>query len=182
MIYTRGGDQGQTGLLAGERVQKTDPRIEVLGALDETSAALGLARALGLAEPVRDLVGEIQEDLMLAGTEVAGPGLASPRIRAEDVARVERMIDTLEAELAPLAGFILPGGAPGAAALQLGRTLCRRAERRLLGAWGEAHEGSVLVAYLNRLSDLLFVMARRANALAGAGDVSRKPCGPITRG
>jgi cob(I)alamin adenosyltransferase len=182
MIYTRRGDQGQTGLLGGERVSKTDPRIEVCGALDETNAALGLARALGLAEPVDTVVASIQEDLSLAGAEVAGSRPTAVRIAPEDVARLERTIDTTEAELGALAGFIVPGGAPGPAALHLARTLCRRAERSLVGAWGEARPGSELAIYLNRLSDLLFVLARRANALAGAAEVTRGPRHPRSRG
>jgi cob(I)alamin adenosyltransferase len=181
-IYTRRGDQGETGLVGGERVSKADPRIEVCGGLDETSAALGLARALGLAEPVDTVVARIQEDLLLAGAEVAGTEMTKPRIVAEDLTRLEHTIDAHEAELRPLNGFIVPGGAPGPAALHLARTSCRRAERSLAAAGGHAREGSVLIAYLNRLSDLLFVLARRANALAGAAEVTWGPRDPRTRG
>jgi cob(I)alamin adenosyltransferase len=181
-IYTRRGDDGETGLLGSERVKKSDPRIEVCGALDETSAALGLARALGLAEPVDATVARIQEDLLSAGAEVAGSEPMNARIAAEDVTRLERTIDAHEAELRPLAGFLVPGGAPGPAALHLARTLCRRVERSLVGAGGQGREGSVLVAYLNRLSDLLFVLARRANALAGAAEATWGPSRPSTRG
>ena len=181
-IYTRRGDQGETGMLGGERVSKADPRIEVCGALDETSAALGLARALGLAEAVDTAVARIQEDLLLAGAEVARSGTMGARIAAEDVTRLERAIDTHEAELRPLEGFIVPGGAPGPAALHLARSVCRRAERGLVAAWGQTREGSSLIAYLNRLSDLLFVLARRANALAGAAEVTWGPRDPRSRG
>ncbi len=181
-IYTRRGDQGETGLLGGARVSKTDPRIEVCGALDETNAALGLARALGLAQAVDSEIGQIQEDLLLAGAEAARPGTAPAHIAAEDVARLERTIDAHQEELRPLEGFIVPGGTPGPAALHLARSLCRRAERSLVAAGGQTREGSALIAYLNRLSDLLFVLARHANALDGVAEVTWGPRDPRTRG
>jgi cob(I)alamin adenosyltransferase len=184
-IYTRTGDQGQTGLLGGERVSKADARVEVGGSLDETNAALGLARALGLPERVDAVIGRVQTQLLAAGAEVATVPPARSRIRElgrDDVAWLEATIDAHQLELESLSGFVVPGGTPGGAALHFARTVCRRAERALVAAGGGAIEGSYLLVYLNRLSDLLFVLARRANAMAGVGEARWNPQSPRLEG
>jgi len=179
-IYTRTGDTGLTGLFGGRRVWKDAPAVEAYGAVDELNAGLGMARmALGPG-PLDTLLAELQSDLFTVGAELGcAPGhhdkLKVELVSAEDTARLERHIDEAEAKLEPLRSFILPGGSPGAANLHLARTLCRRAERRVLAA---RHTGPVrdeVVHYLNRLSDLLFVLARRANAEAGVRDVPWQP-------
>jgi cob(I)alamin adenosyltransferase len=174
-IYTRTGDAGQTGLFGGGRLSKDDARVEAYGTVDELNAALGVARAAVLSEPVDAGLNEIQDDLLRLGAELAcSPGmehkLTLRRIDESDAARLERFIDESEALLEPLSNFILPGGSPPAAALHLARTICRRAERRLLTALGPEQSGALLV-YLNRLSDLLFVLARRENRASGTPDV-----------
>lgn len=179
-IYTRTGDEGATGLGDGSRTRKTDPRIGVCGAVDELNACLGLAR-LQLAAELDALLGRVQNELFDLGADLAVPippdevEGARLRIVEAQVARLEGEIDALNAPLAPLTSFILPGGAPAAAALHLARTVCRRAER---DAWALSEAGAavnpVALRYLNRLSDLLFVAARRANG-DGAGDVLWRP-------
>jgi cob(I)alamin adenosyltransferase len=179
-IYTRTGDDGTTGLFGGDRVEKTDPRVEAYGTIDETNAALGLARAAGLPPALDEALGQIQEDLFVIGAELAcAPGKeAKLRMRlvdGGDAERLERHIDAAEAGLEPLKTFVLPGGSPAAAALHLGRTVARRAERRLLEAARASSVRRELVVYVNRLSDLLFVFARRANHEAGVPDVPWRP-------
>jgi cob(I)alamin adenosyltransferase len=175
-IYTRAGDDGQTGLLGPGRVPKDAPRIEAYGTIDELNAVLGIARALGL-DPENDaLVGMLQDELFAVGSALADPDPAGPfhaTIRAEHTDRLERRIDALEAELSPLRQFILPGGSPGAAQLHLARTVCRRAERIVvaLGKCQGEHVPDSIVAYLNRLSDLLFVLSRAVNQRAGVPDI-----------
>ena len=176
-IYTKTGDAGETALFDGTRVAKTDPRIDACGEVDELAACLGLARAQ-LPSGERDLaelLERIQRDLFTVGARLADP---SHRISARvtkaaagqlEVPRLEADIDRLEAELPALRRFILAGGSPAGATLHLARAVCRRAERRVVGLGGDAVEGVVLT-YLNRLSDLLFVMARAANARAGVGE------------
>ncbi len=179
-IYTRTGDDGTTGLYGGDRVEKTDPRVEAYGTVDETNAAIGLARASRLPSTLDAALGQIQADLFVLGAELAcAPGKeAKLRMRlldGADAERLEHAIDAAEADLEPLKTFVLPGGSPGAAALHLARTLARRAERRLLEAGRSAPVRRELVVYLNRLSDLLFVFARRANQDALVPDVPWQP-------
>lgn len=179
-IYTRTGDDGTTGLYGGDRVEKTDPRVEAYGTVDEANAAVGLARAAGLPPALDAALGQVQEDLFVLGAELAcAPGKESKlRLRlldAADAERLERAIDEAEAGLEPLKTFVLPGGSPGAAALHQARTVARRAERRLLEAARSAPLRRELVVYLNRLSDLLFVFARRANHAAAVPDVPWQP-------
>lgn len=181
-IYTRTGDRGETGLFGGQRVPKDHVRVDAYGEVDELNSVLGLAivhlEAAGEAELATGLRG-IQADLFAVGANLATPapedgGRPSDYIpaleptRAEDL---ERLIDAAEGELEPLKSFILPGGAPAAAALHLARTVCRRAERRVVALSHEAHVGAEYVVYLNRLSDLLFTLARLANRRAGVEDV-----------
>jgi cob(I)alamin adenosyltransferase len=173
-IYTRTGDGGETGLYGGQRVRKSEPRVEALGALDEANAALGLARVQTATDAVLDAILEgLQHRLFDLGADVAAPG-ASGRATAAHIETMERDIDRLEAELAPLSAFILPGGSPAAAALHLARAVVRRAERalaRLVDA-GEPMDPMAL-KLVNRMSDLLFVAARRSNG--EAGDTPWKP-------
>jgi len=171
-IYTRSGDKGRTRLATGESVSKTDRRVEAYGAVDETNACIGLARLhTGAAEPALDaMLGRIQNELFDLGADLATPPKpdeaegAALRILDSQVERLEAEIDALNAELPGLTSFILPGGAPAAAALHLARTVCRRAERetvRLIESGAPVSEPAL--RYLNRLSDLLFVAARYAN-------------------
>lgn len=174
-IYTRTGDSGETGLLGGPRVAKDAARIEAYGTVDELNAAVGLARAEGLPAPMDAILARVQHELFTAGAELARakPAAASdPAIAQADVRRLEADIDELEGGLAPLGQFILPGGTRAAAALHLARTVCRRAERRVVSLAKVAGQevSGTLVAYLNRLGDLLFVLARAANAAAGRED------------
>jgi cob(I)alamin adenosyltransferase len=173
-IYTRTGDDGSTGLIGPARVSKSDPRIEAIGAVDEANAAIGLACASmdGNAEIAASLR-RVQNDLFDLGADLAAaedrPGAL--RIAASQVERLEQEIDTANARLAPLNSFVLPGGSEGAARLHLARTIVRRAECRVTALRErDAELNSHALSYLNRLSDLLFVLARAAND-DGAADV-----------
>jgi cob(I)alamin adenosyltransferase len=173
-IYTRTGDAGETSLFDGTRVQKSEPRVDAYGEVDELNACLGLARASGADAEVDAELVRVQRDLFALGAQLADPGekLAARVTKAVlgdvDVARLEQAIDRFEAELPPLRRFILAGGSPAGAALHLARAVCRRAERRMV-ALEPAVEG-VLLRYINRLSDLLFVLARSVNHRAGAAE------------
>jgi cob(I)alamin adenosyltransferase len=181
-IYTRTGDQGQTRLATGETVQKFDLRVEAYGAVDELNAVVGLVRLAGAGD-LDPMLGRIQNELFDLGADLATPerpgkplGFEALRIIDSQVDRLEQEIDALNADLSPLTSFILPGGTPAATHLHLARTVCRRAERiavRLAAQEGEAVRPAAL-KYLNRLSDLLFVMSRWANG-RGAGDVLWAP-------
>jgi cob(I)alamin adenosyltransferase len=182
-IYTRTGDWGDTRLASGEPVRKTSLRVEAYGCVDEANSALGMARLNTAGDVVLDaMLGAIQNELFDLGADLATPARAERenttalRILPEQVERLEREIDRLNAELGPLTSFILPGGTPAAAALHVARTVCRRAERVAVAlADAEPEQVSApALAYLNRLSDFLFVAARWANA-KGAGDVLWKP-------
>jgi cob(I)alamin adenosyltransferase len=170
-IYTRTGDAGDTSLFDGTRVSKADHRVDAYGEVDELNAWLGLARAPGLDADLDAAVVRIQQDLFALGAQLADPSdkIADRVMKATlgdaDVARLEALIDRLESELPPLRRFILAGGTPGGAALHVARTVCRRAERRIV-ALDPAPDG-VLIRYANRLSDLLFVLARVVNRRAG---------------
>lgn len=172
-IYTRGGDKGETGLLGGVRANKDDPRIEAYGTVDELSAALGLADGL---DPRGELAGslhEIQGDLFRVGAILATPQPESASAAPWDpdaVTRLEAWIDRLEGDLPALGTFILPGGCPAGAALHLARTVCRRAERRVVSLGRGLNVPQEIVVYLNRLSDYLFVAARWTNRRAGASE------------
>ncbi len=178
-IYTRTGDHGETGLYGGERVSKAHPRVEACGAIDELNAALGWVLAAGAQGPHAAIISEVQALLFELGAELATPEADKRRsqgVGGADVARLEREIDVAEAELAPLKTFILPGGCELAARLHLARAGCRRAERRTVSL--REHDASVpilTVVFLNRLGDLLFVLARQANARAGQADVVWRP-------
>ena len=178
-IYTRTGDEGDTGLFGGGRVAKDDPRVEAYGAVDELNAALGLARSIEMMPRVDEVLAPVQRDLFAIGALLATPDhdkmreqLAKARIDDGRIAELERAIDAGEAELEPLKAFILPGGTPKAAALHVARTVCRRAERRVITLQRTVPLPQLAIIYLNRLSDLLFVLARVANKRAGAGEVT----------
>ena len=180
-IYTRTGDLGETALFAGPRVGKDMPRIEVCGAIDELNAALGLARADSLDPDTDRILDRVQHELFAIGAELATPDPVARGVQwigREHVQSLEADIDRRDASLPPLTEFILPGGTRGAALLHLARAVCRRAERRLVSLIRHCDEpiSLPLLAYLNRLSDLLFVLARAENARAGIADVTwRKP-------
>lgn len=168
-IYTRTGDDGSTGLSDGSRLSKSSPRIEAMGEVDELNCVLGMLLAKPLPEAARACLVEVQHDLFDLGGELAAPGielLAPPR-----VAWLEQAIDGFNADLPPLREFILPGGGEAAAVCHLARAVCRRAERRLVGLGREQALRPVLLEYVNRLSDLLFVLGRVLARQAGQGEV-----------
>jgi cob(I)alamin adenosyltransferase len=172
-IYTRTGDRGETGLFDGTRVLKSDPRVAAYGDVDELNAWVGLARASMTDAQLSSMVERIQRDLFALGARLADPShkiagrVTKASVSAEDVTRLEHWIDELEAELPPLRRFILAGGCPAGAAFHVARTVCRRAERAIVGLGEDSVDHEVLT-YVNRLSDLLFVLARAANARAGS--------------
>jgi cob(I)alamin adenosyltransferase len=175
-IYTRTGDDGTTGLFGGARVSKTDARVEAYGTIDETNAAIGLARASTVPPEIDAVLADLQRDLFTLGAELAcAPGregkLTMSLLDATDVERLERAIDAAELGLPELRAFVLPGGSAAAAALHLARCIARRAERAIVLAGRETPIRREIVVYVNRLSDLLFTLARRANHLAGVADV-----------
>jgi cob(I)alamin adenosyltransferase len=178
-IYTRTGDTGDTALFGGGRVPKDHPRVEAYGDIDELNAAIGFARAIETMPRIDDVLAPIQRDLFALGALLATPDrekmrehLDKARIDDDRISQLEHAIDAGESELEPLRAFILPGGTPKAAALHLARTTCRRAERRVVTLQADTEIPPLVVVYLNRLSDLLFVLARVANRRAGAGEAT----------
>jgi cob(I)alamin adenosyltransferase len=178
-IYTKTGDGGETALFGGGRVGKDDPRVEAYGEIDELNALLGVARAEGVGELDLLLKG-LQEQLFALGAILATPAgtkaaKAVPPLKAEWVTAMERAIDDFDAELPPLTSFVLPGGTKASAYLHLARTVCRRAERRVVPLVRADKVEPSVVVYLNRLSDLLFTVARVANHRGMVGDVPWVP-------
>jgi cob(I)alamin adenosyltransferase len=178
-IYTKTGDKGETGLFGGGRVPKDHARVAAYGDVDELNSAIGVARANAPADLFDDLLAGIQRDLFSLGGHLATPNpekvkkaLEKAELSADRVALFEKTIDDADTELPPLKAFILPAGTPKAAALHLARTICRRAERAVVGLAREEEVPELFVVYLNRLSDLLFALARLANHRAGKGDVT----------
>jgi len=174
-IYTRAGDDGTTGLGGGQRVPKDARRVETHGTVDELSSAIGVARASGLEASLDAALGRIQNELFHLGSDLCliesdKERRAAPKIEARHVETLEAEMDRMLAELGPLTNFILPGGSVGGAHLHLARTICRRAERLAVALAREEPVGPHVVAYLNRLSDALFVMARWENRHRGATD------------
>jgi len=175
-IYTKTGDSGETSLFDNTRVSKADARVDAYGEVDELNACLGAARAAGVGGDLAAPLDAIQQDLFALGARLADPSariadrVTKAAITAAAVERLEQLIDRLDAEAPPLRRFILPGGSPGGALLHLARTVCRRAERRVI-ALGPGAVEPMLIVYLNRLSDLLFVMARAVNHRAGMPEV-----------
>jgi len=173
-IYTGTGDDGTTSLFGGERVGKGNPRIDAYGTVDEANSAIGLARAHLRNEPGAErldpVLGDLQEELFVLGADLATPVDAEPfvpRIEEKHVMDLEERIDRFDAELPSLEKFILPGGTPAGASLHSARTICRRAERQIVEARTSAPINEQSLVYLNRLSDLLFVLARWANRKSG---------------
>ncbi len=178
-VYTRTGDDGQTGLFGGPRVAKDDPRLEAYGTVDELNSTIGVATAFLEHDDLRAWLQIVQSDLFDVGGELATPEIeerirkgqpVGPRVTDDDVAKLERWIDAMDEELQPLTRFILPGGTPASAQLHVARTVCRRAERRVLSLSRDAEVAPTVMRYLNRLSDCLFTMARMVNARAGVAE------------
>lgn len=181
-IYTGTGDDGTTSLFGGERVGKGNPRIDAYGTVDETNSIVGMARAHLKGEPGEDeldpVLGDLQEELFVLGADLATPVDATPvveRIDEDHVTALEDRIDRFDADLPPLKRFILPGGTPAGAALHSARTVCRRAERHIVEANTSAPINEQAMVYLNRLSDLFFVLARWANRQAGVREDTWEP-------
>jgi len=176
-LYTKTGDDGSTGLIGGVRVPKNHPRVQACGLIDETNAAIGVVIATtndaGMIDPLR----RIQADLFVVGAQIATPdgGRSEQSIGHEDVVRLEQWIDGATDSVCELKSFILPGGCKLAAALHLARSVCRRAERDVVSLAQTQEVGAHLLAYLNRLADLLFALARVANDRAGVADIPWSP-------
>lgn len=175
-LYTKTGDAGETGLFDGTRVSKADPRVDAYGEVDELNAMLGVVRTQEPGERVDAMLDRIQRDLFAVGAALADPRhrIAARVVKAalgdDDVARLEGWIDELDAEVPPLRRFILAGGSVPGATLHLARTVCRRAERRIIALGADTTDTATLV-YVNRLSDLLFAMARAVNHRRGVPEV-----------
>ena len=173
-IYTRTGDDGTTALLGGSRTSKAAARVDALGTVDELNAVVGVARAVGGDSEVDAALDEIQRELLALGADLAAPADSSATVRraeAEDVATLETRIDRFEARLPELRALVVPGGTPRSAHLHQARTVCRRAERLLVPLAEAGEVSATALAWVNRLSDLLFVLARFDNHWAGDSDV-----------
>ncbi len=190
-IYTRAGDKGKTGLLSGERINKTDPRVEAYGTVDELGAALGVAKVHS-SKRIAEYIHTIQQKLFLINSELAtNPDSLEAedalrelkKVKAEDVEFLERIADELSKELPLLTNFVIPGGTKSAAFLHVCRTVCRRAERRIVYFAGIESVNEELIKYINRLSDTLFVMSRYENLEEGDGDqiISREGTRKMTK-
>jgi cob(I)alamin adenosyltransferase len=178
-IYTKTGDKGDTGLFGGGRVPKDDPRVEAYGDVDELNAVIGMARAIEPLPRIDEVLVPMQRDLFSIGALLATPDLDKMHRHLEKasiddrrIAELERAIDDCDRDLEPLKAFIIPGGSKKGATLHVARTICRRAERRVVTLQREVEIPQIVVVYLNRLSDLLFTLARLANVLTGAGEVT----------
>jgi len=176
-IYTRTGDKGTTGLGDGSRVAKDHAQIEAIGTVDELNSVLGVVMAESLPEDVATVFATIQHRLLDLGAELSLPP-GNNRLRNRDVDYLEKTLDQYNATLEPLMDFILPGGSKAAALCHVARTVCRRAERTLVHLNGTAEVSGLSLAYLNRLSDLLFVLARVLNKASGQPDILWQPSTP----
>ena len=177
-IYTRGGDRGETSLGDGSRVSKLDCRIGAFGTVDELNAQVGLALAGDVPEGFRPVLERVQNELFDVGADLAVPyGVGDGRLRVSDdrIAELERDCDRFNADLPELKSFVLPGGGESAARIHVARTVCRRAEREALATSQEVEINPLVLVYLNRLSDLLFILARGANAAEGRDEPVWKP-------
>jgi cob(I)alamin adenosyltransferase len=176
-IYTRGGDGGETSLGDGSRVSKLDCRIGAFGTVDELNSALGVVLAGHVPEGLREPLTRIQNELFDVGADLSVPWGVTDRLRVEQemIDRLEQLCDEVNAELPELRSFVLPGGTEAAARLHVARTICRRAERDVLVGSQEVELNPLVLVYLNRLSDLLFILARSANAAAGIEEPLWKP-------
>ncbi|OLB66465.1 MAG: cob(I)yrinic acid a,c-diamide adenosyltransferase [Gemmatimonadetes bacterium] len=172
-IYTKTGDAGETGLFGGGRVPKDDARVRAYGEVDELNAWIGFAIAIHLPTFESNVLEVIQRDLFSIGAELATPDAKKLRASLDDatVGALERVIDSYDPKLKPLKNFILPGGSPKAAALHVARTVCRRAERSVVTLARSQPVNPLIIQYLNRLSDLLFVLARAVNMQTGHDDI-----------
>jgi cob(I)alamin adenosyltransferase len=179
-LYTRTGDAGRTRLADGREVDKDSVRVDAYGTVDELNSQIGVARACGLAEEVEAILARVQNELFDLGADLATPpdtevSFPVPRIESAQVSELEPHIDRLNAATGPVENFVLPGGAPGAAALHVARTVCRRAERVVTTLGREEPVGAAVLPYLNRLSDLLFAMARFENHSRGVSEPQWEP-------
>lgn len=178
-IYTKTGDKGDTSLFGGQRVPKDALRIEAYGTVDELNSVLGIVRADNKQNEIDSIIDRVQKELFDLGADLATPrsqnSKSIKRIEAKDSKHLEKEIDQLEEHLKPLKTFILPGGSPVAARLHFARTVCRRAERSVVRLSRNEDIGEGITIYLNRLSDLLFVLARYANHTAGVSETKWKP-------
>jgi cob(I)alamin adenosyltransferase len=179
-IYTKTGDQGLTGLGGGRRVPKDSPRVRAYGTVDELNSTIGVALALGLTERLATELQTIQNELFDLGADLCWPSDDDrreriPTVRPKHVERLEALIDELNETVGPLTNFLLPGGSPGAAELHVARTICRRAERETITLSREEAIGELVLPYLNRLSDALFVMARYENHANGVDEPLWQP-------
>ncbi len=174
-IYTRTGDDGMTSLFGGGRVKKNNIRVEAYGTVDELNAVLGIVRAISRDEKIKEIVQTVQNLLFTLGADLATPfdvkSSKLKRIRDEDIKLVEDFIDELEMELEPLKNFILPGGVFLSSVLHLARAVCRRAERRIISLAEVEEINDKVIPFINRLSDLFFVLARYANKIEGVDDI-----------
>lgn len=175
-VYTRTGDDGTTGLGSKRRVPKDSARIDAYGTVDELNSEIGAAVAAGLDPALAEALARIQNDLFHLGSDLCIPEedkarMNVPKIEQRHIDALERLMDRLSEELTPLENFVLPGGSPGAAQLHIARTVCRRAERKVIALRRKEPVGPFTVPYLNRLSDALFVMARYENKKRGVPDV-----------
>jgi len=177
-IYTRTGDKGETGLAGGRRVPKDSLRVRAYGDVDELNSVIGVARSVLQDAVLNDLLGSLQENLFVAGADLAAPpNMRSniPRITASMIKEIEKTIDKFEGELPPLKAFILPGGGQAGALLHFARTVARRAERRIVALSKAEEINDQLIPFINRLSDLLFVLARAVNRKEGQKEVEWHP-------
>ena len=179
-IYTKTGDEGLTGLGGGRRVPKDSARVRAYGTVDELNSAIGVALALGLSERLATELASIQNELFDLGSDLCWPNddgrrARIPTVQPRHVERLERLIDELNERVGPLTNFLLPGGAPGAAQLHVARTICRRAERETITLARDEAIGELVLPYLNRLSDALFVMARYENLERGVDEPLWQP-------
>ena len=177
-IYTKTGDKGKTALFGGPRVAKDAQRIEAYGSVDELNSHIGVARALNPPREVDEILEPIQHQLFVLGADLATPQASRRKaidvIETQHVERLERTIDHIEKSLEPLKAFVLPGGSRLAAELHVARTVCRRVERRIVNLLRKGEIGTTPFVYINRLSDLLFVLARFANKLEGVEEIKWK--------
>jgi len=182
-IYTKTGDKGESSLFGGRRVRKDHLRLESYGTIDELNAAIGVIRASGPGDEIDEILADLQDELFILGADLATPEAESarsvPRISMDDTQKLEAAIDRVEPHLKQLQKFIHPGGSGVAAQLHVARTVCRRAERCVVRLSGQEAVSEACIVYLNRLSDLLFILARYANHLAGVAEPEWNP--PATR-
>lgn len=180
-IYTKTGDSGKTGLFGGERVDKNNERLEAYGTIDELNSLFGVILAESLNEKTNGILNKIQQTLFVIGSELATPSSVKstiiPELKEEEIKYLEACIDELDGNLKPLKSFILPGGSKSASLLHYARTVCRRAERNISAVNVNNEINNTILAYMNRLSDLLFVLARYENMMNNTPEIEWKPRG-----